>query len=543
MTKSHSADVLIVGAGPSGGVVARYLAEHGVDVLALEQGDWVDSAEFPAKRPEIELLITRDWNPNPNVRQLPSDYPIDASASDVVPMVYNGVGGGTILFGGAWHRALPSDFEVRTRDGVADDWPISYADLEPYYAQTFRWFGVSGHPGDPAYPPHQGPPNPALPLGDGGLMMARAMSERGWHWWPASQAIASRNTAGLGICRGWGTCGSGCPEHAKASADLAVWKPAVAAGARLVTGARVRKVTTSASGLATGAHFVERDGAEHHVKASVVVLAANGIGTPRLLMLSSSTDAPDGLANSSGLVGRNLMMHPYMAIRGSFDEPIESWMGPWGNRLYSLQFYETDQSRGFVRGAKWSLNSTAGPLFALSGYDYDLVGGGSGSHPWGPAHHDYVRTRVGHSISWDVIVDDLPEEANRVELHPTLTDSDGIPSPAVIYKDSQNTEQLIAFHTARAVESLEAAGARVIDPMRVHACGWHILGTTRMGDDPARSVVDSFGRAHDVNNLFIVDGGTFVTSTGVNPTATIAALALRSAEHILATRQSTKAPS
>jgi choline dehydrogenase-like flavoprotein len=493
-------------------------------------------------------MITKRWNPDPMVRQERSDYPLDTHDAEIVPVMYNAVGGGTILFGGTWLRATPSDFEVRTRDGVADDWPISYEQLAPYYQRTFDHVAVSGLAGDPAIPSDVVPPTPALPIGAVGLRAARGMNELGWHWWPASQALASRPHGEMAACEGWGTCGSGCPVGAKASADIAVWREALRHGARLVTHARVREVTTtSGNGRATGAIYIGADGREHHATASVVVLAANGVGTPRLLLNSATARFPEGLANSSGLVGRRLMMHPYVSIRGVFTDAVETWTGPWGNKIYSMEFYETDQSRGFVRGAKWGAQPTAGPLFALSGYDYAEVGGADeldvpqGS-PWGQDIHDYVRSRVGHTLSWDIIIDDLPDTENRVTLSPHLRDADGIPAPKISYKNSANTEAMIAFHVARAKEAMDAAGAVETEVYRIRACGWHLLGTARMGADRNTSVVNEYGRAHDVENLFIVDGSTFVTSTGVNPTATIAALALRTAEHLVQTRNHQEVP-
>lgn len=528
-TNEEHAEVLIVGAGPGGGTVARYLAERGIKVVALEQGSWQDADLYPAKKPEIELLETKKWNANPNVRANSADYPIDDADSEVTPVMFNGVGGGTILYGGAWHRALPSDFRVKTFDGVADDWPFSYEELAPYYDATFKWFGVSGAPGDPMYPDRYDYPTPALPLGEVGRLGAQGMQKLGWHWWPASLAIPSRPTEWLSGCRGWGTCQSGCPELSKGSADLAVWKPAVHHGAKLITQARVREITVTSDGKARGAVYLDSDGVEHEVTADVVVLAANGIGTPRIMLLSKSNQFPDGIANSSGLVGKNLMLHPYTSVSGVFDEFTEAWTGPWGNRLYSLEHYETNLDRGFVRGAKWSLNPTGGPLSVLTHGDDD---GDKAGERWGDRHHEFVRERVGHTMSWDIIAEDLPQEANRVELADDLVDSSGIPAPKVVYRESENTKSLIEFNTEQAHQALLAAGAHTTEAARIRASGWHILGTARMGDDPANSVVDGYGRCHDVENLYVVDGSVFVTSFGVNPTATIAAVALRAAEHI-----------
>ena len=294
----------------------------------------------------------------------PEDYPVDDADSDLSPLMFAGVGGSMLLFAGAWPRLLPSDFRVRSLDGVADDWPLTYDELRPYYERNDRHIGVSGLGGDPAYPPGEDPPLPPLPIGAGALKVARAHDRLGWHWWPEPNAILSAPYDGRHQCVQRGTCMQGCNEGAKASTDLTHWPHALANGARLVTGARVMRIETDGRGLATGALWLDDDGREHFQAASVVVLAANAIGTARLLLLSSSDVHPDGLANSSGLVGARLMMHPFGSVTGLFDDDLESWQGHFGCSIESFEFYETDERRGFVRGAKWGLAPTGGPINA-----------------------------------------------------------------------------------------------------------------------------------------------------------------------------------
>ena len=277
---------------------------------------------------------------------------------------------------------------------------------------------------------------------------------------------------------------------------------------------------------------MDRDGREHFQPAGVTLLAANGIGTPRLLLLSASTRFPDGLSNSTGLVGKRLMMHPFGTVVGLFEEDLQSWQGPWGQHIHSLEFYESDTRRGFVRGAKWGLQPTGGPVATTRSYPW-------GYEPiWGENFHATVRSRLGRSAMWGIIAEDLPEESNRVTLDPLLTDSDGIPAPRIAYRLSENSRRMLDFHQQRAKESLEAAGAydTVVAPL-IRATGWHLLGTAVMGDDPRKSVVDRWGRSHEVPNLFVIDGSSWPTSSGMNPTATIAALALRSADHLIEGRR------
>ena len=537
--QNGTADVLIVGAGASGAVAAKRLAEEGFDVVCLEQGDWPDYSKARAGHPDFELTAARDWSWDPNERAWTADYPVDDSDSDITALMWNGVGGGTVVYAAHWQRNMPSDFRVRSLDGVADDWPLSYEELEPHYVRVERDWGVSGLAGDTAFPPGEGPPMPPVPLAEMGKRVAKAHNELGWHWWPAPNAIATTPYGRLHACVQRATCLRGCAEGAKASVDLTYWPDAVELGAKLVTDARVKRLEVDSAGRVTGATWVDADGKERFQGAAVTLLCANGIGTPRLLLLSATESQPDGLANSSGLVGKRLMMHPFGTVVGLFEDPIGSSQGVWGQHLHSLEFYETDADRGFVRGAKWGLQPTGGPLAMTMAYPW-----GEENSVWGPDFHREIRRRLGHSAMWGFIFEDLPEEANRVELDPERTDSDGIPAAKIIYEMSENSNRMIAFHEQRARESLEAAGAYdVIVAPQIRATGWHLLGTCVMGDDPETSVVDRWGRAHDVPNLYVFDGSTWPTSSGMNPTATIAAMALRFADRLIETRRNQKGAS
>jgi choline dehydrogenase-like flavoprotein len=532
MTPPDEPDVLIIGAGPSGGMAAKHLVANGFSVVCLEQGEWHSSDQFLSGKPEGELAGRQRWHWSPNHRLIEADYPIDETQSDAGVAMFNGVGGSTVLWGANWHRMTPSDFAVRSLDGVAADWPLSYEDLVPHYEEAELDMGVSGHDGDPAYPPGHRFPLPAFPIGKVGQTLAAGMNKLGWHWWPGSNGMPSRSHRHLAACARIGVCTQGCPEGAKAVADKAYWVDAIAAGAILKTGARVREITIDKAGRATGAVFIDRSGAEYHQRAKTVLLCANGIGSARLLLLSQSGRFPNGLANTSGLVGRNLMLHPVAAVIGTFEDDLESWVGPGGMSIYSMQFYETDASRGFVRGAKWALMPSGGPLSIHSG-----LAGASLERGWGANAHRKMR-RLGHNAVWSIVGEDLPNPENRVVLDSETTDSDGVPGVRVLYRLGDNERKLRAWHMERAVESMRAAGA--FETLKVPVLpfsGGHLLGTARMGTDPETSVTDPFGRTHDVPNLHILDGSLFVTSGGVNPTATICALASRCVQHLIANRR------
>jgi choline dehydrogenase-like flavoprotein len=524
-------EVLVIGAGLAGAVVAERLARDGVEVTCLEQGRRHQRADYPGDKPHFEISALGPWHASPNVRRADADYPIVDHGAAMKPLLFNGVGGSTILYGAHWMRFLPSDFRTHSLDGVGDDWPIDYDELAPYYDAVDLAFGSSGFAGDPAYPDRPDYPMPPLPIGPWGEKVAGAHEALGWHWWPGSNAIASRPYDGRRPCVQRSTCGYGCNEGAKASTDLTHWPRAEAAGVRLVTGARVSRIETDGSGRARRAILRVDHGPEEQIEADVVIVCASAIGTPRLLLMSDSGAHPDGLCNRSGLVGRRLMMHPFTRVVGFFDAPMGSHQGHWGQSLYSMEFAETDAERGFVRGAKWNLTPSGGPLHAgLFPWP--------GEPLWGEAMHAHVDKWLDRSAIWGISCEDLPDPENRVALDPSQTDSDGGPAASIHYSVSENSRRMLEFNAARAAESFQAAGAyETISLPMMSDYGWHPLGTCRMGDDPEASVVDRFGRSHDVANLFIADGSVVVTGSSVNPAATIAALALRTAEHILTGRR------
>ena len=521
------ADVVVIGSGAAGAALTWSLAQNGAKVVCLEQGDWARADRMASGRTDFETSQRRGPDSLfPSVRQRPEDYPVVTEGGlrpDQV-LMFNGVGGTTVHWEGHFPRMHPSDFRVRSLDGVADDWPIRYEDLERYYDLNDRHIGVSGRAGDPASPPRAERPTPPLPLGARGRTVARGFEKLGWHWWPSDNAILSRDYDGRKACDFRGRCNFGCARRARASTDVTYWPKALRAGAELRTWARVREITVDERGRAKGVVYHDRSGQTHEQLARVVVVCANGVGTPRLLLHSRSRLFPEGLANSSGQVGRNYMAHPSRFVEGVFEDRIDGHVGVTSNPLFSHQFYETDPSRGFVRGSSLVVYGPMGPLSQAWG-DVEPV-------PWGAGHHREMRRRFGHTVAIAVMAEDLPEEANRVELDPQATDPSGMPAPRVTYRFGENSLRMLEHGLRSARQVLEAAGAREVRATSQPNVWAHLMGTARMGDDPRRAVVDRWNRAHDVPNLFVVDGSSFTTSAAVNPTSTIGALALRAADGI-----------
>jgi choline dehydrogenase-like flavoprotein len=523
-------DVLVIGAGAAGGAIMKRLAQRGVDVLCLEAGDWVPDDARPKAHADWELRLRRYWNPSPNKRNWPGDYPVEGHGTNPIDAyLYAAVGGSTVGYGGHFWRFNPTDFRTRTLDDFGVDWPIGYEDLAPYYTLNEYEIGVSGLAGDPTEPARERPvPTPPLPIGTLGDRWVDGLEKLGWHWWPQEQSIISTDYGGRQACTNRGFCTAGCPHGALAYADETYVRPALALGARLQPRARVREITVGKDGRATGALYYDTDGVLRRAVAKVVVVCGNGLGTPRLLLMSTSSAFPDGLANSSGQVGRNLMTHVQTMVVGRFEERIDAHQGAWGGAVATRHFYDGDPEGDFKRGFM---------LAALRGYS--PLNTALMVAPWGREHHAVMERHLNHEGSIWACGDDEPEEHNRVELDWAAVDADGMPGVRTYYSLSDNSRRMGAQMVKRATELAYAAGAVDVRDFGFETIlGWHLLGTARMGDDPAGSVVDAHNRAHDVPNLYCVDGSSFPTGGAVNPTNTVQALALRAADHIYEERRS-----
>jgi choline dehydrogenase-like flavoprotein len=410
-------------------------------------------------------------------------------------------------------------------DGVGADWPVDYETLAPFYDMNDRNTGVSGLGGNPAYPDYS-PELPPIPIGKLGQTLAKGFNEKGYHWWPSDVSILSQDHDGRQKCVNAGTCDLGCAAGAKGGTNFTYWPILENAGVELRTGCRVREILVDEStGFATGVLYHGPDGQVHEQHAELVVVACNGVGTPRLLLNSKSKTFPGGLANRNGMVGKNLMFHPLTGVAGVFDEPMLGHEGPMACSILSQEFYETDPNRGFVRGyGLHSGRSTTPMTYALGGYGID------NPIPWGAEHREIMDNIYPYLAGLTIVSEDLPEQHNCVTLDPDLTDSDGIPAPKITYRLGGNTRKMLRHGEEQAKEILLAAGAKKVlsknDDKVWWRAGWHQMGTCRMGDDPETSVVNGWGRSHDVKNLFIVDGSIFPTAGAVNPTSTIQAMAL-----------------
>ncbi len=404
--------------------------------------------------------------------------------------------------------------------------------MEPYYTKVEWEVGVSGLAGSsPFDPPRSQPyPVPPMPVKSSGVIFERAARKLGWHPFPAPLAILSQSYRGRAGCIHCGRCeGFGCEVGAKSSSLASVIPVAQQTGrCEIRTGSYAYRVETNPQGRAMGVTYFDAQRQAQFQKARAVILSANGAETPRLLLLSSSPRFPQGLANSSGLVGKHLMINGYHEVYATFDEPLNEYKSVAVSRVLH-DFYELDPKLGFYGGGGLDAR------FGMTPLSFGLGALPNGVPRWGKAYKDwlesYSRTMIvaSHAAS-------LPVEANSISLDSDLKDAWGLPAMCMTYKDHPDDLKTVSYLNDRALELMDAAKARKAWTRPVHEQSFavHLLGTCRLGNDPKSSVVNAQHRTHDVPNLFLCDGSSFVTSGRGQPTMTIQALAFRAAEKIAA---------
>lgn len=539
---SEEVDFLIVGSGAAGGVLARELSQAGFSVVVLEQGPYRRAGDFNhdelAKFIHNDLLMHPSWKDNQSFRHHESEQAVVRDGSNGPPpaLYARTVGGSSVHFSGNYWRMRPVDFKERSLLGSIEgtgfaDWPISYNELEPYYSKAEWEIGVSGIPG-PFDPPRSRPyPLPPMPVKSSGVLFEQGALKLGLHPQPAPVAILSQPYQGRPACTNCGFCMSfGCEMNAKSSTLVNMIPQAEQTGrCEIRTHSTVFRLETSARGRMTGASYLDAKGQQQRQKAKAVIVAANGAETPRLLLLSESSQFPQGLANSSGLVGKYLMANGHARVRGYFEHELNDWKGIQCTRI-SHDFYEHDHKRGFYGGGGLDGRpmTEAGPIMSA------LTEAGSPRLRWGRQMKADIISSFNRRMGVLASTTSLAVERNNITLDPDLKDAHGRAALRITYSDHADDLAMAAFLQERGSEILEAAGAiKVVrEPVVAQNLLAHLLGTCRMGDDPETSVVDRYHRSHQVPNLFICDGSSMVTSGRGQPTLTIQALAFRAAEHI-----------
>lgn len=536
-TPSERVDVCVIGAGPAGALCAYKLADQGYDVVVLEAGK-----EFDFER-RIEQLETdqRIGDAPSNVWDMGGERDRFVNSGDYQYSLnqkrVKGIGGSSLHWGGNVWRLHEKDFEMETRYGLASDWPISYADLQPYYAAAEQEIGVSGDTDNPFSPPRNTDfPMPAFPPSYSDEILTEAAAELDITMHSSPRAQASEAYDGRSRCVGYGNCAT-CPSGAKYTAEIHVRK-AIEAGARVIDQVPVQLLEHDQSGdILESAVYVSPDGETHRQRADQFVLAAGGVEIPRLLLQSKSDQYPDGLANSSGFVGRNFMDHCYVAVVGHIDEDTHQHQIGF-ETLATQQFYDHDEPTPGSFILTFKNNAGQNPLrTALMGGDFtrrndtqDPVLGDE----WGD---DLLATlrQGGQGLRIIVGAEMLPDRSNRISLDGSRNDDRDNPVPDVSFSVGSHAVETLRKGISIAKQVLEQAGAKRItagDPTNP-IVGGHHMGTTRMGVNPRKSVVTPQLRTHDVDNCWIPSSSVFVTGGAAHPTLTIAALALKTADHVV----------
>ena len=494
-------DFIIIGSGMGGGTVAYALRDSGARILLLERGDFLPQE---AQNWQVDAVFKEN-------RYKPAENWIDAgNGGEFKPGVHYYVGGNTKVYGAALPRFRVRDFDALEHEGgTSPAWPIAYADLEPYYNIAEELFFVHGRAGDdPAEPPRSRPyPFPEVPHEAYIAELIEKLRAQGLHPYCLPMAIDLR--AG-GRCIRCKTCdGFPCRVQAKGDAEICLVRPALAAGGiELWTNTQARRLLTDERGKRVTAVEVERAGETLRVSADRFILSCGAVNSAILLLRSADSRHPDGLANSSGLLGRNYMVHNNTALTAV--APLKTNPTVFQKTTAVNDYYFGDADFAWPMGNIQALGKLqAGMLSAAKPYMPKPI----------------LTAMARRSVDWWVMSEDLPDPENRVYL-----DADG--SVQVRWQPNNRVAHQELIH--RAVRMMRAAGyAFVFTETLGIETNSHQCGTARFGTDPATSVLDPFCKTHDIDNLYVMDSSFFPSSTAMNPALTICAQALRLADRLL----------
>jgi choline dehydrogenase-like flavoprotein len=528
-------DVVVVGAGAGGGIVAEQLALAGYRVALLERGRQQKFSEtgHDELRSQRTTVLGNAFGPDDEhyVREVERGQ---GKWAKVLPSegAYNNVaacvGGGTFSYGAMAWRFMEKDFRMKSTYGAPagstlEDWPIAYADLEPYYTKAEWEIGVSGQAGANTFePPRSKPyPMPPLPLNREANMLTKAAKKLGWHPFPIPMAINSVNYMGRPGCIGCPHCvGFACEVNAKSSTAVTVIPRAIKTGnCELRTGAVVAEIMTDERGSAFAVAYTQNSQIQVQ-PCKAIVVSCSATETPRLLLNSKTKLFPNGLGNNNDWVGRNLMGHAYCGATGLFEEEIFDGTGP------AARVAACDFSHGLPDGLKGG-GMMANEFIRLPYlFSHSMVP--PGMPRWGIEHKNYMRKYFKRSVGIKSPIQEMPVFESRVEISPTLKDAFGIPTVRLSGHRHPHDQQVGKYVAERCEQWLKEAGASKtwtsVAGSGVSG-GQHQAGTCRMGNDPKTSVVDKYCRLHDVDNVYVVDGSVHVNNGGFNPSLTIQAIA------------------
>jgi len=542
-------DAIVVGSGASGGWAAKKLSEAGLKVLILEAGRKVPPSEFTEHMPGYqlsyrnfspELARTRpiqkacyacteynyDWfvNDLENPYTTPEDKPFTWQRLRVV-------GGRSMVWGRQSYRLSDLDFKAASHDGYGDDWPLSYADIAPYYDEVERYVGISGrNEGNPALPDGQFLPPMAMTCGEK-LLRKRVSEKLGRTVTIGRTAILTQAHNGRAPCHYCGPCERGCITASYFNSPATTLKDALASGnCDLTANAIVSQIEMdNAENQARGVTYIDRNSRKtYEVKARSIILCAQALESTRILFNSATGEYPDGLANSSGVLGRYLMDHAVGAGASGemtdFDYKASASDPRRPNGIYIIRFRNLaggSRHPRFIRG--YGFQGGSAPKFNF------------GAEGFGRSYKEAVKSGL-YGIRLGGFGESLARWDNYCEIDPVKKDAWGIPALRVHMTHGPNEHAMMEDAAAAAAEMLEATGARNIvmnSQLAMPGMAIHEVGTARMGKDPKKSVLDSYNQTHDIGNLFVMDGAGFVSSGCQNPTLTMMALAAKSCDHLI----------
>jgi gluconate 2-dehydrogenase alpha chain len=559
---TEKTDVVIVGVGAAGGILAAELGKAGIKVIGLERGPRLTTQDFNP-HDELRYFQRQDLRPDPKRQPVTWRANANVRAAPIPTQSYgNQAGGGTVHYGAVSWRLHEDDFRARAqtierygasaipRDSSLIDWPLSYAELEPYYDRAEYELGVSGKAGNLQgkqidggnvfeAPRRREFPLPPLRADQSGVTFDAGALKLGYHPFPTPRAILSEPYQGRPGCTYCGSCQAfGCHVGAKSSILVTKLPEADATGNfKLITGAMCYRVNSDNSGRVTGVAYYGPDGSDNSIEADIVILSTFIYDNTRLLLLSKTDKFPDGLANSSGHLGRHLMTHFRPTVFLTFDDRhINIYMGPNAQK-HSLDDLNADNfdhgGLGFIRGAQISVSTVGlqgGPIGAAVGMNPP-----PGIPRWGAAYRDFLANDFTRHASIVAQTEDLPYPHQTIDLDPNIRDAWGLPAPRLTYDWRRPNELKRAEFMMNKVEELgRAMGASRVwrAPQGSGAPAGHHEGGTRMGSDPKTSVVNRYGQSWDIPNLFVIGSSTFPSQSSFNPTLTIQALAYMSADAI-----------
>ena len=550
-TKTKTYDVCIVGSGAGGGMAAKVLTEAGADVVLLEAGGWWDAAkdgamlkwnyESPRRGAGYRARAFGEFDASIGGWDLEGEPYTTAPGDEFLWWRSRMLGGRTNHWGRISLRFGPYDFKARSRDGLGDDWPISYDDMKPYYDKLDQLVGLFGTeenlPNEPngIFLP---PPKPRC----NELLVKKAADQLGITCIPSRMSILTKAHNGRAACHYCGQCGRGCSTNSNFSSTGVLLPPALKTGRlKILTGAMAREVMTDSEGLATGVSYIDTtDAREYQVKASIVVLAASACESARLLLNSRSPRHPDGLANSSGTVGRYLTDTTGVGVSGYIPALMNGVPhnedGAGGMHLY-MPWWLDNRKLDFPRG--YHIEFGGGrhmPGYGIMGGIHKWNGGG-----YGKALKEDYRKFYGSTMHFAGRGEMIPNRDSYCEVDPKTVDRWGIPVLRFHWKWADYEINQVRHMQETFREIVDKLGGTALRKMPGKDEGYgiskggeiiHEVGCTRMGDNPRTSVLNKYCQAHDVKNLFVADGGPFATNADKNVTWTILALSMRTSEHI-----------